>query len=280
MSNSLHSNAGDTVLRASTSYGGQLVAEQLKKEGVETVFALIGNHVSPILVNLDAHDINIIHTRHEQGSVHMADGWAQMTRNVGVAIVSGGPGFTNTFTGIIKAFFARTPLLIITGAVVPQARDKGVLQDLDQVSMIRPYTKWIRTVYETARIPEYISRAIQLANSGRKGPVVLEIPINVLKQSVESTGNKNLNWPISTFDKSLAPMELVDKLVDKIASAKRPVIIAGDDVYYEDAGASLRQFIDFSVDTGIYRNKARRAPDSSALLAQAAWRQARRSCLQ
>ena len=247
--------------------GGQLVAKQLKKEKIDTIFALIGNQVSPILVNLAEYGIKVIHTRHEQGAVHMADGWAQVNKKPGVAIVSGGPGFFNTFTGIIKAYFAQTPLLIITGAVVPQSKDKGVLQDVEQISLIRPYTKWARTVYDASRIPEYIARALQIAATGRRGPVVLEIPISVLKQHTDSViDNEGADYNLSQYDISLAPTEMIDCFLELIESSERPVIVVGDDVYYSNSEEELIEFVETTQIPVFTVNKARGCiPDSHNL---------------
>lgn len=236
--------------------GGELVAQQLKKENINTVFALIGNHVSPILVHLNDYGIKIIHTRHEQGAVHMADGWAQTTHKPGVVIVCGGPGFSNTFTGIIKAYFAQTPLVIIAGAHVTNTRDTGGVQDLDQLSIIRPYTKWARTVYDAKRIPEYIGRALQIASEGRKGPVVLEMPTNVLRQVVgEDVPEYSCN--LLSCNVTLPSAEAIDKFIDIISHSQKPIIIAGDEIYYNHAEKKLNEFVNLTQIPIFTVNKAR-----------------------
>ena len=107
---------------------------------------LVGNQISPIMVYAEKYGIEIIGTRHEQGAILMADGWAQVKRSTGVAMVSGGPGFSNCVSSIIKAYFAQTPILIIVGAAVTSNRECNELQDLEQVGFIKQYTKWSATI--------------------------------------------------------------------------------------------------------------------------------------
>lgn len=220
--------------------GGELVARQLKKEGIDTVFGLIGGPVASIFAYLGDYGIKVIYTRHEGGAIHMADGLAQASRKAGVVVVSNGPGFSNAVAGIFKAYFARTPLLVITGGVVPQQKDIGGLQDYDQLEVVRPYTKWARVVYDTARIPEYISRGLQMAVTGRPGPVLLEMPINVLNQAVSDV--PVYDYDLVSADVYLAGSEKVDELTELLAAAKKPVILAGDEVYYHDAAQELQEF--------------------------------------
>lgn len=236
--------------------GGELLAEQIKREGIDTIFTLIGNQVSPTLVHMSDYGIKVIHARNEKGVVHMAEGWAQVKRQAAVAIVSGGPGFANSLTGIIKAYYAQTPLLLITGGVVPRQRDMGVLADIEQVSFVKPYTKWSCTVHDAARIPEYISRGIQFASTGRRGPVVLEIPIDVLKKRVESEPLR-YDSDLTREDISLAAPEKVDAFLEMLSLAKRPVIIAGDEVYYEGAEKELAEFVEKTRIPAFTVNKAR-----------------------
>ncbi|WP_054740300.1 thiamine pyrophosphate-binding protein [Cellulosilyticum ruminicola] len=222
--------------------GGELVIKELVNLGITDIFALVGNQVSPILVNAQQYGLNVVSTRHEQGAVHMADGWAQVKRQTGVAVVSGGPGFTNTITGIMKAYYARTPLLVITGAVVTASKEQGVLQDVDQLATISKYTKWSKTVPTTERIPEYISRAIQMANTGRKGPVVLEIPIHILKRTINIS---DLVMPNDFANRGVmqATNEQVLQLLKLVQESKRPVAIIGDEAYYSYAKEEVIEFV-------------------------------------
>lgn len=245
--------------------GGELVVLSLKKYFVDKVFTLVGNHLSPILVHAHKHQLEVIDVRHEQAAVHMADGYAQTTRTPGVAMVVGGPGFTNSITGIVKAYMANTPMLVIVGASVPQQKDCGGLQDMNQIGMIKEYTRWAATVYDVKRIPEYINIAIKKSISGKKGPVVLEIPINVLRTELLS---QEITWPllITNFDNNYCDDEVVDLLIDSLTHCKKPVIIAGDEVYYQRAEKELLDFVEATGIPVYTVNKARGCiPDSHEL---------------
>lgn len=224
--------------------GGEKVAIALKKVGLNTVFGLVGNQISPILVHLREYGIEFVGTRHEQAAVHMADAWAQCKRSCGIAIVSGGPGFTNTINGIAKAYYAETPLLIITGSVVSSQRDKGSLQDMDQLSVVKGLCKWGATVYDGNRIEEYVMRAVEVAMTGKKGPVVLEIPINILRQKVKSDEEVSFEH-INCIRKNIVyeKSDIVKSVFKGLISAEKPLILLGDEVYY----ANVDEKIEFLV---------------------------------
>ncbi|GAE86876.1 thiamine pyrophosphate-binding protein [Acetivibrio straminisolvens] len=245
--------------------GGELLVLALRKNNIKNVFGLVGNHVSPIFVHAQKHGLDIIDVRHEQAAIHMADGWSQVTRNIGVAIVTGGPGFTNSITGIVKAYMANTPILVIVGSTVPQQRDVGGLQDIDQIGMIREYTKWSASVFDTGRIPEYISIAMKKAVSGLRGPVVLEIPINILKNSIDE---EEVNWPENNtiISKSSPNRETLDIILNTIVDAEKPLIIAGDEIYYGHSENELVKFVETTGIPIVTVNKARGCiPDSHSL---------------
>ena len=232
---------------------GELVVQALKENDIETVFGLVGNQISPIMVCAEKYGIEIIGARHEQAAVLMADGWSQVKRKTGVAMVSGGPGFSNCVSSVIKAYFANTPLLVIVGASVTTKKDRNELQDLDQVGFIKQYTKWSASVTDPSRIKEYIYKALYLAQTGKRGPVVLEIPINILKAKVNedkiSGFNKdNLIWSIN---ENCASRKQLDFIVDKLDTSEKPIVLVGDSAYYLFAEKALNEFADL-VDLPIY----------------------------
>lgn len=220
--------------------GGEIVARALKNENIDRVFGLIGYQVSSIFGGGITEKLEIIDTRHEQAAVHMADAYATMTKHIGVAIVTGGPGFSNTISGILKAYFSQTPLLVIVGGVAPERKDAAELQDLNQISLVKDYTKWSGTVYDTKRIPEYISMAIRHATLGTKGPCVLEIPVNYLRQEVESS---EVNWVSDNMTHaSIYPDEnYMGQLAEVLKNAKKPILTVGPQAYYQNAGESLKE---------------------------------------
>lgn len=245
--------------------GGKLVAKALQKNEIKLTFGLVGNHLSPIFVYLQDYGIRLIDVRHEQAAVLMADGFAQVERKPAVAMVVGGPGFTNAISGIVKAYMANTPMLVILGAPIQTKKDKGSLQDMEQIQMIKPYTKWAASIQSAERIPEYINMALQRAVSGRRGPVVLEIPINVLKSEVEEN---QVIWPhyqAPIYDSCLGE-KAIEKIVSILKQAKNPIVIAGDEVYYNNAENELVSFIERSRIPVFTVNKARGCiPDKHSL---------------
>ena len=165
--------------------GGDLVARVLKEAGVGHVFTLCGGHILPIYDGCLTEGIRVIDVRHEQVAAHAADAYARLTRNVGVAVVTAGPGVTDAITGVANAYAARSPLLLIGGAAPLGLRGLGALQEMEQVALLRPITKGAFTVAETRQIPEVLTTAIRTALSGRPGPVFVQIPVDLLLASVE-----------------------------------------------------------------------------------------------
>jgi acetolactate synthase-1/2/3 large subunit len=157
--------------------GGQLVVKALRREGVKHIFSLSGGHIAPIYnASLDE-GIKIIDTRHEQAAAHMAEGWSLVTGEMGVCAVTAGPGLTDAVTAIANAQQSNTPLLVLGGRSALAENDTGSLQDIDQIALMKPITKWARICHHTHRIPEYVAMAYRHALGGRPGPVYLEIPV-------------------------------------------------------------------------------------------------------
>src|SRR5437899_8891161 len=165
--------------------GGDLVARVLAQAGVSHVFTLCGGHMLPIYDGCLREGIRVIDLRHEQAAAHAADAWARLTRNLGVAIVTAGPGVTDAITGVANAFAARSPVLLIGGAAPLGLRGLGALQEMEQLSLFRAITKGAWSVAETRQIPEVLTTAIRTALSGRPGPVFVEIPVDLLLQTIE-----------------------------------------------------------------------------------------------
>ncbi len=165
--------------------GGELVARALKQAGVGHVFTLCGGHILPIYDGCLNEGIRVIDTRHEQAAAHAADACARLTRNIGVALVTAGPGVTDAVTGVANALSARSPVLLIGGAAPLGLRGLGALQEMEQVALLRPVTKGSWSVTDTRQIPEVLATAIRVALTGRPGPVFVEIPVDLLMNRVE-----------------------------------------------------------------------------------------------
>jgi acetolactate synthase-1/2/3 large subunit len=161
-------------------HGGDRVALTLQAHGVRFVFTLTGGHIAPILVGCRQHGIRVIDTRHEATAVFAADAVARLTGVPGVAVVTAGPGVTNTITAIKNAQMAQSPLVLIGGAAATALRGRGALQDIDQMTLMQSITKWRRSVGRVRDIIPALEEAFYQARSGVPGPVFVELPVDLL----------------------------------------------------------------------------------------------------
>jgi acetolactate synthase-1/2/3 large subunit len=221
--------------------GGELVARVLKQAGVGHVFTLCGGHILPIYDGCVSEGLRVIDVRHEQAAAHAADAYARLTRNVGVAIVTAGPGVTDAVTGVANAWAARSPLLLIGGAAPLGLRGLGALQEMEQVALLRPITKGAWSVAETRQIPEVLTTAIRTALAGRPGPVFVEVPVDLLLTRVE---DRLAPIPAGYVHRepALADPGGIARLAALLAAAERPVVMAGSGVYWDDAAKPLATF--------------------------------------
>src|SRR5438045_8683864 len=152
-------------------HGGHLVARALKAEGVSNIFTLSGGHIAPIYDGCVREGIRVVDFRHEQAAAHAADGWARVTLQPGVAAVTAGPGVTDAVTGIANAMYANSPMLVLSGKNPIVEFGMGSLQEMDQLTLVRPITKWAGTCFDVRRLQDFLATAIRHATSGRQGPV-------------------------------------------------------------------------------------------------------------
>ena len=222
-----------------TVTGGQLVAEALLEKKVDTIFTLSGGHITPIYQFLEDTDVTLFDTRHEQAALFMAEAWGKMTRQPGVAMVTAGPGFTNALTGVASANFSNTPLVLISGCVGLEHKEKLDLQDMSQEPVIAPMVKKTLVCQKTERIPEFVDMAFRIAASGRPGPVYLEFPVDVLNTVIEREAAKKIETVIESKPVDLAGAE---KMLTMIAQAEKPVVIAGTGIWQAGAEEELTAF--------------------------------------
>ncbi|MFQ5697089.1 MAG: thiamine pyrophosphate-binding protein [Myxococcota bacterium] len=225
-------------------HGGKLAARALKQAGVECIFTLSGGHIMAIYDGCLDEGIRVIDVRHEQAAVHAADAWSRVHPDqIGVAVLTAGPGVTDGVTGVANAWRANSPILVIGGQGPFGNLRKGSLQEMDHVSVMRPITKWADACYDTKRIPEYIEIAIRHAVSGTPGPSFLEIPMDVLmgQADFEST------WfpTIRVQAPRLAPERArVVEALEVLRASQRPMLLAGTSVKWSGAREALCAFID------------------------------------
>lgn len=223
--------------------GSEILLRSLLLEGVECVFGYPGGAVLYIYDALYGFtDFHHLLTRHEQGAIHAADGYARATGKVGVCIATSGPGATNTVTGIATAFMDSVPLVVITGNVVSSLIGTDAFQEADITGITMPITKHSYLVRRVEDLPRVIHEAFHIANTGRKGPVLIDIPKDV-------SANKALFEPSQTinlrgYNPTVVPNRLqLDKLASAIQEAERPVIIAGGGVVYSGGHEQLFEFV-------------------------------------
>ncbi len=236
--------------------GGHLVARALKQEGVGAIFTLCGGHIIDIYDGCLDEEIKIIDIRHEQTAAHAADGWTRVTGVPGVAVVTAGPGTTDTVTGIANAFRAQSPMLLIGGQAARKQYHQGGLQELDHVSIMQPITKFATAVLDTERIPELIGMAFREAYNGRPGPSFLEIPRDVLDAQVD---DETVAFPkkYRSFGRVHGDVKLVQQAADWLSRAERPAVLAGSQTWHCRAAVQLLAFAEHA-QIPVYVNGAAR----------------------
>jgi acetolactate synthase-1/2/3 large subunit len=232
--------------------GGDLVARTLKQEGIDCIFTLCGGHVMNIYNGCLDQGIRVVDVRHEQAAGHAAEGWSRITRRPGVAVVTAGPGVTDVVTAVANAYQNRSPLVLIGGAAPLAQSQMGGLQEMEQVDLMKPITKWSGTVYHTQRIPEYLQMCFRIAMAGRYGPCFLEMPADVLFGRVEE-GEVVIPESYRTEGRVQGDGRLVAQAAAVLDKAERPVVMAGSQVYWSDAADALRRLIE-RVGAPVYLN--------------------------
>jgi len=220
--------------------GAQIFFESLKAEGVEVIFGLPGGVLLDLYDEMPKHDIRHILVRHEQGAAHMADGYARATGRVGVCLVTSGPGATNTVTGIATAYMDSIPIVVFTGQVPTALIGNDAFQEADIVGITRPCTKHnylVKDVHDLARI---IREAFYLARSGRPGPILVDLPKDVINAKAEYKYPKKI--ALQGYKPTTeAHMGQIKRAYTAISRAKKPVIYAGGGVINSNAAKELKQ---------------------------------------
>jgi len=221
--------------------GARIFIECLKKEGVKTIFGFPGGAVLPVYDELYDAPLEHVLVRHEQGAVHMADGYARVTGKPGVVLVTSGPGATNTVTGIATAYMDSIPMVVFSGQVPTALIGNDAFQEADIVGITRPCTKHNYLVKDVRDLARIIKEAFYIATTGRPGPVLVDIPKDVFTTSAD------FNYPEKVVIPSYQPTYKghpgqVRKALDFILKSKRPVVYAGGGVLLSNASKELRAF--------------------------------------
>ena len=208
-----------------TLRGADIVAKSLERLGCERIFTLSGNHIMSIFDAVLETKMQLVHVRHEAAAVHMADGWGRITGEPGVAMVTGGPGHVNALGALYAAQAAESPMVLLSGHAATWELGRGGFQEIRQADMAAPVTKASWTAKSAARLGQDIGEAMRLARQGRRGPVHVSLPSDLLDEIVQPD---HIVWPemSARSDGPSIAAEVADGVLAAIASAKRPIIFA------------------------------------------------------
>lgn len=227
----------------SRSRGADAVALMLLRAGVERVFALSGNHIMSVFDALLDVGIEIIHTRHEAAAVHMADAWARVTGTPGVALVTGGPGHANAVSALYTAQMSESPVLLLSGHAPNNQAGAGAFQEMAQADMARPVSKAAWTSRGAEFLASDVASALQIAGSGRPGPVNLNLPSDALQGDSDTDALPRAHPEVAVQRLDEGPANAV---VSSLAAASKPVILAGPGLMSRAGRAKLKGLEDAS----------------------------------
>lgn len=218
-------------------HGGKVLVECLEVQGVRRIYCVPGESYLSALDGLYDSDVETIVCRHEGGAAMMAEAHAKVSGDVGIAFVTRGPGATNASSGVHVAFQDSTPMILFIGQVASDQRDREAFQEVDYRAMFGPLAKWVGEVDRVDRLPEYISHAFHVAQTGRPGPVVLSLPEDVL-----SADTLAIPVPAAVLPSAKAADSDVARVLAMLQKAERPLIIVGGGAWSEEAGIALGEF--------------------------------------
>ena len=221
--------------------GAQIVVEVLKKQGVEYIFGYPGGACMPIFDALvDAPELKIILVRHEQGATHMADGYAKATGKTGVVLVTSGPGATNTVTGILTAHMDSVPLVILTGQTITQNLGKDAFQEADVFGVTMPIVKHSYLVRDVRDLSRIVKEAFHLASTGRPGPVLVDLPKDVVSVEWDENFSSELDLPGYKVQTS-GSTESIKYVSELLSKSKRPLLYVGAGAVISGAAKQLKK---------------------------------------
>lgn len=226
-----------------TMTGSEILAKALKQQGMDTLFFLMGGPMLETESALVGHGVRMIDTHHEQAASMMAHAWTRLTRRPGVCMAASGPGATNMLTGVANAFADASPLIAIGGSSPRVSFGMEAFQEIDQVSVFRPITKWAERVYDARRIPEIVETAFRQATTGRPGPVYLDLPGDILGEPVDES-RLSFPGPWRPGPRSFGDPAAIREAIALLGRAQRPVIVGGSGVWWSDGAAAFQAFVE------------------------------------
>lgn len=223
--------------------GAQAMVKCLEAQGISVVFGYPGATIAPFYDALSQSGVRHILTRGEQAAGHAASGYARITGKAAVCVVTSGPGSTNLFTALATAYADSIPLVAITGQVTSELLGHDVFQEVDTTGAVEPFTKYTYLVKDVNDIPRVFQEAFHIASTGRKGPVLIDMPMDVQKQLIEYAQPAPVNIRSYKPRGKGHPMQL-KRVAQAIAGAKRPLLCAGGGVFCANAQDAVRRFVE------------------------------------
>ena len=217
--------------------GAGLLVDTLVRAGVRRIFSLSGNQIMPVYDACIDVDLSIVHVRHESAAVHMADAWAQITGEIGIALVTAGPGFANALSALFSARHSESPVLLLSGDSPVAADGNGAFQEMPQIDLVRPLVKTARRPGRAGRIGHDVAAAIACARSGRPGPVHVALPFDVLGAPA-GEGCRVRAAELARRPRAL-PGPVADDVAGRLVRAKRPIVLTGPSLNRSRAGARI-----------------------------------------
>ena len=219
-----------------------MFVRSLRSQGVDRIFTLVGDHLNDVLLTAVREGIKVYDTRHESAAVHMADGWSRLTRTPGVSMVTGAPGHTNSITGIATANATAAPVLAVSGMSDSRARDRFAFQDMDQLKLVQGIAKYAAVPARSGQIPFHVKRAFLEMLRGRPGVAHLSVPVDHFTERNDSHAPVPADR-IGILRSAPASAD-VDRVIDLLADAERPAVVAGSGAYWSRAERELRAFVE------------------------------------
>jgi thiamine pyrophosphate-dependent acetolactate synthase large subunit-like protein len=226
-----------------TITGSEVLAQALRSQGVDTMFYLMGGPMLETEAACIKLGIRAIDHRHEQAASFAAHAWTRVMRRPGVCMGCSGPGATNLVTGVATAFTDCAPLVAIGGASPRVYQGMEAFQEIDQLGIMKPITKWAERIFDAKRIPDVVATAFRQATTGRPGPVYIDMPGDILGEKVEE---ESIHYAPAwkPAPRTLGDPAAVKEAIALLARAERPMIIAGSGVWWSDGAAALQAFVE------------------------------------
>ena len=230
----------DSVSTATKLHGGRLVAQRLRARGVTKLFTLSGGHLFSIYDGCREEGVDIVDTRHEQAAAFAAEGWAKVTRQPGVTALTAGPGVTNGMSAMAGALQNHSPMVVLGGRAPQMRWGQGSLQEIDHVPFVRPVTKSARTVASTADIPVALDEAFAAALTPHWGPAFVDFPLDHVFMELDAEPPAPAELP----EPGAGPAADVERAAALLRDARRPVIMAGTNLYWGRGERALLELVE------------------------------------